>query len=160
MTDRRKRAPKTRARVIEINAKLANKGATAQEIIAAVRAKYPEIIRVEKDDLIDLGLGTILNSVTNLRGGSGSTVQLPVFPGFDLPRTVTLRGGVKKNFAVMTKEELRQHVADHTMNKAPPKRSSQTAEAARFYREVKNYGEDGWTVADCWKAKLRTLAEG
>lgn len=153
-----KRAPKTRARIIEINAKLSNEGATAPQILAEVRAKYPEIIRVEKDDLIDLGLGTILNSVTNLKGGSGSTVQIPLFPGFDLPRTVTLRGGLKKNFATMTKGELRQYIADHTEPKAPPKRSSQTAEAARFYDAVKDYGDDGWIVADCWKAKTRAAA--
>ncbi|MGA9796297.1 MAG: hypothetical protein WBQ17_12270 [Rhizomicrobium sp.] len=158
MANGSKRAPKTRARIIEINAKLSSKGATAPQILAAVRAKYPEVIRVEKDDLIDLGLGTILNSVTNLKGGSGSSVQIPLFPGFDLPRTVTLRGGLKKSFVTMTKGELRQYVADHTKSKAPPKRSSQIAEAARFYDEVKGYGDDGWIVAECWKAKTRDAA--
>ncbi len=155
-----KRAPKTRARMIEINAKLASKGATASQIFAEVHARYPEVIRVEREALIDLGLGTILNSITNLKGGQGSTVKLPVFQGFDLPRTVTLRGGLKKNFTAITKSELRQFVVDHTKTKAPPKRSTQTAEAARFYDEVKDYGDDDWIVADCWKAKARAVAEG
>lgn len=158
MANGRKRAPKTRARIIEINAKLADKGATTSQILAEVRAKYVEVVRVEKDDLIDLGMGAILNSITNLKGGNGPTIQIPLFPGFDLPRTVTLRGGLKKNFAAMTKGELHQYVVDHTKPKAPPKRSSQTAEAARFYDEVKSYGEDGWTVAECWKEKIRAIA--
>ena len=155
-----KRAPKTRARMIEINAKLARTGATAPQRFAEIRARYPEVIRVEREALIDLGLGTILNSITNLKGGQGSTVQIPLFPGFDLPRTVTLRGGLKKNFADMTKCELRLFVADHTKAKAPPKRSRQAAEAARFYDEVKKYGDDDWIVSDCWKAKARAVAKG
>jgi hypothetical protein len=158
MAERRKRAPKSRARVIEINAKFANKGATAPQIIAEVRAKYPEIIRVEKDDLIDLGLGSILNSVTNLKGGNGSTVQVPVFPGFDVPHTVTLRAGLKKHVDTMTKAELRQYVTDHP--KPKPKQSKPRLELARLFEQVKPFGADNWTVAACWKAAKAHRAAG
>lgn len=164
MSNGRKRAPKTWARVIEIKAKLARKGATPAEIIATVREKYPEIIRAERDDLIYLGLTTVVNSVCNLKWGSGSSVQRDLFEGYDVPRTVTLRGAdnagnarsIKKNVDAMTKAELGQYLADHEM---PPKQSRHIKELTRLFEFIREHGSDTSTVTECWiKARAQVVA--
>lgn len=157
MAKRRNRAPKSRARMIEIRAKLGRNGATAAEMIAAVQEKYPEIIRAENPDLIHLGLVTIVNAVCNLKGCSGFGLQADLFREYDVPPTLTLRqhngGGaqnIKKNFDALTKAELREYIHVHTA----PKQSRRTAEIARFFEFIEDHGTDDWTVRRCLKAAL------
>jgi hypothetical protein len=165
MSNRKKRAAKSRARVIEIKAKLGCKGATRSQIIATVQEKYPEIVRVENADLVYLGLMSIVNGVFNLKGGSGSSFHPDLFPGYDVPQTISLRefdatnGGtrnVEKNFDAVTKAELRQYLDDH---KVPRRRKTEPQSViVRFFDFIKDHGDDSWTTTECWNAARRSHA--
>lgn len=166
MSNRRSRAPKSRARIIELKAKRARDGVTTAELIQAMRDKYPEILRIEKDDLIHLGLTTIVTSVCNLNWGGGSSVQADLFNGYDVPQTVSLRGygangeerNIKKNIDCLTKDEFQQYVADRT--KPTPKKSKRDRELARLFDFIRPHGKGDWTVRDCWniaQAQAATL---
>ena len=52
MSNRRKRAVKSWARVIELKSKLGRKGVTRPQMIARVQEAYPEVIRAENADLV------------------------------------------------------------------------------------------------------------
>lgn len=149
MTGHKARARKTRERIIEISAKLTHlkKGTTTPLIIAAVREKHPEVLRVEKDDLIDLGLTTIITSVGNLNWNSKNG-NPDLFGGYHGPKMITLRHGVKKDVAILTKGEFRQIVEDIT--KPPPKISKGSQELIRVYDFIKDHGEDNWLATKCW----------
>ncbi len=158
MVHRKAKAPKSRARLIEIKAKLARKGAPDEDIIAAFLEKYPEIIRVEKDDLIKIALKSILNVICNLNV-KPEGAQLDLFHGYSLPLTLTVldysgKNGprkVKKNFDAMTKAEVMEYIADHTNR--PPKQSRRTLEVIRFFdKNARNFGDENSTMMQCWKA--------
>lgn len=157
MAKYRGRAPKTRARIIEIKAKLGRRGAEPKEIIDALKQKHSNIIRAERDDLIDLGLSSIVNSVCNLKGGVGNSRQPDLFKGFDLPFTLTVRASngsgdirsIKKNFDAMTKAEVAQYIEDHT--NTPPKTSKRTSEVQRFFERYAKFGDENSTMMQCWK---------
>jgi hypothetical protein len=155
MAKYRGRAPKSRARLIEINAKLGcGDGAEPSEIIAAVKQKHPHVIRAERDDLIYLGLASILNAVCNLKGVAGNGLQPSLFKGFgDLPLTLTVRNGtrnMKKNFDAATKADVAQYLEDHPDK--PPKPSKRTTEVRRFFERYGKYGDKNSTMKQCWDA--------
>lgn len=159
MADRSKSRSKSRARLIELKAKMDRKGATPDEIVTAMLEKYPEIFRAEKDELARYGLKTMLNSICNLNGGSGSSVQPDLFAGYDVPFTVTVRDQskdgdvrkVKKNLATISKRQLREYIESRT-KAAAPKTSSRKLEMLRLYDSIKNEGTDDWSVEACLEA--------
>lgn len=163
MAGRKKRAPKSWARVLEVKAKLGRKGVTRAQIIAAVQEKYPQVVRVESADLIYLGLMSIVNSACNLKGASRLAVQPDLFKGFNLPESIALRihdaansdtRSIEKNFDTTTKAELRQHIADSSAR--PPKQSRRNSELQRFFDFIKDYGADDSTLKECWEAAQRS----
>ncbi|HTT84693.1 MAG TPA: hypothetical protein VMF67_14535 [Rhizomicrobium sp.] len=157
MSNRKKRAPKTWLRMIEIKSKLGREGATPAEIIAALREKHSQVIHAEREDLMYLGLTTMLNSICNLKWGAGSSVQADLFEGFDVPLTLTLckhdetgaSRNIKKNLDTLTKGEFRQYIADR---EAPRKQSRRAKELGRLFDAIRDHGEEDWSVKECWQA--------
>lgn len=157
MAGRKPRAPRTRAHLLAIQRKLVRKGATKDAMIAAVQEQYPEIIRSEMQDIIYLGLKSIANGNCNLKLGVAAGVQMELFPGYDVPRTITLQIAdaagqmepVTKALDATTKAEARQYLADHTK---PPKQSRKVKDIKRLLDYIGDSGEDDWTLKRCWKA--------
>ena len=158
MVHRKAKAPKSRARLIEIKAKLGRKGASDEEIIAAFLEKYPGSPRVENDALTKIALKSILNVICDLNVKPEGTRQLDLFNGYRLPLTLTVvdhnakRGPrkVKKNFDAMTKAEVTEYLDQHTNR--PPKQSNRTLEVKRFFDANASYGDNNSTMMQCWKA--------
>jgi hypothetical protein len=158
MVHRNAKAPKSRARLIEIKGKLGRKGAPDEEIIDTFLEKYPEIARVENGPLIRIALKSILNVICNFNA-KPEDAQLDLFQGYRLPLTVSVPAHngknagrkVKKNFDAMTKAEVREYIARRT--DPAPKQSRRTLEVIRFYNEnARDYGDDSSTMMQCWKA--------
>ncbi|HWA04596.1 MAG TPA: hypothetical protein VG819_13835 [Rhizomicrobium sp.] len=153
MASRRNRAPKSRARAIEIKAKLAGlrKGVTSAELVAAIREKYPEIIRIEKDDFVELGLTSLATSVLNLKPKK-SKLRNDLFEGFSVPASVTLRRygserrNVTKNLDLLTEMELQQFIDAHS--RAP----KEPSEMIRLQDYVRPYWQPGWTLKQAFQA--------
>jgi len=158
MAGRKPRAPRARTHLLAIQRKLARKGVTKEEMIATLREQHPEIIRAEKEDIEHLGLMTIANSICNLRLGAASGVQIEMFEGYDVPRTVSLSVAdetgqirrVTKYLDSLTKAEARQYVADHS--KLPPKQSRTVGGIRRILDDIGDSGADDWTLKRCLKA--------
>ena len=158
MAGRKPRAPRARTCLLAIQRKLARKGATKEEMIAALRDQHPEIIRAEREDIEHLGLMTLANSICNLNLGSEAGMQIEMFEGYDVPRTVSLSipdatgqiRRVTKFVDSMTKAEARQYVADH--DKAPPKQSRTVGGIKRILEDIGASGADDWTLKRCLKA--------
>ena len=158
MAGRKPRAPRIRTHMLAIQRKHARKGVTKEEMIAEMREKYPEIIRAEQEDIDHLGLMIIANSICNLNLGAEAGVQIEMFEGYDVPRTVSLSvvdaaGQIRKVTKFvdsLTKAEARQYVADHT--KLPPKQSRTVGGIQRILDDIGDSGADGWTLKRCLKA--------
>jgi hypothetical protein len=126
------------------------KGTTMREIVASVREKHQEVIRLEKDDLIDLGLSSIVTSVGNLNWQPKTGKQGELFFGYNLLRIVTLPNGIKKSLAILTKSEFERYVNDRRIK--PLTRSKRTPEWQRAFEFIRPYGAADWTVKACWDA--------
>lgn len=158
MAGRKPRAPRTRIHLLAIQRKLARKGVTKEAMIAALREQHPEITRAEQEDIEYLGLMTIANSICNLKLGAASGVQIEMFEGYDVPRTVSLSVAdatgqvqrVEKFLDSLTKAEARQYVDDHTQQ--PPKQSRTVAGIRRILDDIGDSGADDWTLKRCLKA--------
>lgn len=155
MAGRKSRAPRVRTHLLAIQRKLARKGATKEEMIAVLREDHPEVIRAEMQDIVHIGLVSIANSLCNLRLGVASGLQIDLFEGYDVPRTVTLQvvdtsgqiRAVIKSLDTLTKAEARQYVADH----AKPPRRSRRVEGVRLLLDyIGDNGADDWTLKRCW----------
>ena len=127
-------------------------------MIAALQEEHPEIIRAELPDILHLGLMTIANSLCNLKLGAASGIQIELFEGYDVPRTVSLSvvdatgqiRRVTKFVDSLTKAEARQYVADHT--RAPPQQSRTVGGIRRILDDIGDSGADDWTLKRCLKA--------
>lgn len=157
MAGRKPRAPRTRTHLLSIQRKLVRKGATKDAMIAALQEQHPEIIRAEMQDIIYLGLKSIANSNCNLKLGAAAGVQIDLFEGYDVPRTVTLQIAdangqiqpVTKALDATTKAEARQYLSEHTK---PPTQSRKVKDIRRLLDYIGDSGADDWTLKRCWKA--------
>lgn len=158
MAGRKSRTPRTRNHLLAIQRKFARKGATKEEMIAELHKEHPEIIRAEMPEIIHLGLMSITNSLCNLKLGAASGLQIELFEGYDVPRTVTLHVAdetghtrtLNKALDALTKAEARQYVADHI--KPAPKRSRRIDDIQRLLDYIGDLGADDWTLKRCWSA--------
>jgi len=159
MTGRKRRAPQTRNHLAAIKNRLARKGATSEEIVAVFLSEHPEVVRAESKDIQHFGLIKLANEVCNLKSAATNNVQLEMFQEYQTGQVVTLRvtnakGEVrleKKAVAVLTKEEARQYIVEHS--KTRPRQSKRIQEMARLLHDVDKYGEEAWSLERCWRKK-------
>jgi len=157
MAERKRRAPRTRNFLAAIKGKVARKGASSEEIIAALHRDHPEAIRAETDDILHIGLIKLANDICNLKSGPATSTQLEMFAEYGTGPMITLRvtdakGRVRrvhKAVDALTKPEARQHIAEHT--KPRPRQSKEITELARLVDDMDKYGEADWTLGQCWK---------
>lgn len=157
MAGRKRRAPRSRTYLLSIRNKHARKGVTKEEMIAVLQKQHPEIIRAEMDDILHLGLMVIANSVCNLKSGSDSSLQIELFEGYEIPRTITLRvpdaqgviQNVTKAVDSLTKGEARQYVMDHAVPR--PKQSKHVRDMKRLLDDIGDHGEADWLLRRCLK---------
>jgi hypothetical protein len=103
-----------------IKGKVAHKGATSDEIVAALHRDHPEAIKAETADILHIGLIQLANQVCRLRSGGSTSVQLEMFAEYGVPKMITLRledakGRVRKvhkAVGALTLAEARQHVSE------------------------------------------------
>jgi len=142
-----------------IKGKVAHKGATSEEIIAALRREHSEIIKAETDDILHVGLIQLANQVCRLRSGGATSVQLEMFAEYAVPKMITLRTeddkgqvrNVHKAVGALTIAEARQHVSAHM--KPRPRASEEIKELARLVDDVQQFGTERSTIEQCWAKK-------
>ena len=158
MATQKRRAPRTRNFLAAIKSKVARKGASSEEIVSALLREHPEAVRAETDDLVHYALIKLANEACSLKSGPSNNLQLEMFSEYATPRMILLRvedakgrvSRVHKAVDSLTKVEARQYVEDHT--KPRPKLSPKVVELARLVSDMEKYGEDFWTLGQCWKA--------
>lgn len=160
MAGKKKLAPQVCSLLGVIKGKVAHKGATSEEIVAALRKSHPGAIEAEKADILHIGLIQLANQVCRLRGGGSSSAQLEMFAEYGVEKMITLRtedakGRVRKvHKAVgsLTLAEARQHVSEHT--KPRPRISEQVKELARLIDDIQEFKESELSTIDyCWAKK-------
>jgi hypothetical protein len=153
------RTPRTTTGLAAVISEMVLKGATTDQIVAAFREKYPEIIRAENDQLIQMALVKLVNDICRRRtGATPASVQPDLFGEFHLPGSVTVtvrdKDGTrreKKAVASLTKEEAETCVKEHT--RAKRRRSAQFDELARLVDHLAEVGTARWTLERCWRKK-------
>jgi hypothetical protein len=160
MAGRKKLAPQVCSLLVVIKGKVARKGATSEEIVAALRRDHPEAIKAETADILHIGLIQLANQTCRLRSGGATSAQLEMFAEYGVPKMITLRiedskGRVRKvhkALGALTLAEARQHVSEHT--KPRPRASEEVKELARLVDDVQGFGETELsTIDECWAKK-------
>ena len=74
MAGKKKLAPQVCSLLAVIKGKVAHKGATSEEIVAALRRDHPDAIKAETADILHIGLIQLANQVCRLRSGGATSV--------------------------------------------------------------------------------------
>ena len=160
MGGKKKLAPQVCSLLAAIKGKVAHKGATTEEIVAALHKNHPEAIQAESADILHIGLTQLANQVCRLRSGGTSSLQLEMFAEYAVPKMVTLRTEdskgrlrmVHKAVGALTLEEARRHISENT--KPRPRMSEELKELARLVDDVQEYRKTELsTIDECWARK-------
>ncbi len=160
MGAKKKLAPQVCSLLAVIKGKVAHKGATSEEIVAALRKEHPEAIKAELDDILHVGLIQLANQVCRLRSGGATSAQLEMFAEYGVPKMITLRvedtkgrvRNIHKAVGALTLAEARQHVSEHT--KPRPRMSDEVKELARLVDDVQGFAKsERSTIDECWVRK-------
>jgi ribosomal protein L7/L12 len=162
MTEKMRRAPRTRTFLAAIKSKLARKGVRTDELIAALKREHPEIVRMELQDLADIGLVKLANETFALHSVAGkNSTQLEMFAEYGTGPDVILRVIDKKGRVTKVCRatdslglgEADRHIAEQ-MKPRPRKPSKEVTELARLVNDVRKFGEsDASTIGESWRAK-------
>jgi hypothetical protein len=162
MTERKRRAPRTRTFLAAIKSRLARKGVSTDELLAALEQEHPEAIRAEAADIMRIGLVKLANETFALHSVAGSkSAQLEMFAEYDTGPTVTLRVIDKKGRVhkickatdALEIGEAKRHIAEQTKPR-PRKPPKEVVELARLVGDVEKFGvSETSTIRECWKAK-------
>ncbi len=113
--------------------KLPTKGLTNFEIVKALRKSNENIVQLEREDIIEIGLAKLVVEVSKWRSGAQSSTQIELFKEYDLPKTYTIRipgkKPIHKKLNDVTYQDAKIFVEQH---EKPPIQSHEVAEVARF----------------------------
>ena len=160
MTERKRRAPQVRNHLAAIKNKVVRKGASSEEIVAALHRDHPNAIRAETADLIHIALIKLTNDICSLRSGPTTSAQMELFSEYKTDKTILLRdvdakGRVRKiHKAVDALEwiQARGYVDEHTRPK--PRQTPAIKEMARMVDDMAKYKKtDHSTIGECWAIK-------
>ncbi len=160
MAERKRRAPRTRNFLAAIKGKIARKGASSEDIIAALYRDHPEAIRAETADILHIGLIKLANDTCSLKSGPATSAQIEMFAEYGTGPMITLRvtdakgrvSRIHKAVDALKLTEADRHIEEHT--KPRPRQSKEIVELARLVGDVRKFGKsDSSTIGECYVAK-------